>query len=274
MEAKKILIIEDEQVLADVLKAKLEKENYLVAVAYDGEDGYKKLLEWVPDLILMDIVMPKMNGYEILERKKAEGNQIPVIVISNSGQPVEIDKTKDLGAVDCLVKTQFDPGEVIVKVNNFLNQKGRTEGEMADEAARENGLENKKIKVLLVEDDKFLRDICGTKLLKEGFEVVQATDGQEVVKAIERERPDITLLDIVLPTMNGFDILSSIRSHANPDVAKTPVLMLSNLGQDDDVQKAMELGANDFLIKANFTTEEIARKIRKTLGISSDNKQN
>lgn len=270
MESKKILIIEDERVLADVLKAKLEKEGYILEVAYDGEDGYNKIISWTPDLILMDIVMPKMNGYEILERKKAEGNQVPVIVISNSGQPVELDKTKELGAVDCLVKTQFDPSEVIIKVNNFLKKEGGSEiasANLSQPATTGGG----KIKVLLVEDDKFLRDICGTKLIKEGFEVVQATDGQEVVRAIEKERPDITLLDIVLPTMNGFDILASIRSHANPEVAKTPVLMLSNLGQDDDVKKAMELGANDFLIKANFTTEEIARKIRKTLNLKTEN---
>ncbi len=268
------MIIEDEQVLADVLKAKLEKEGFTANVAYEGEDGFKKIVEWQPDLILLDIVLPKMNGYEILEKKREIGNNIPVIVISNSGQPVEIDKTKELGAIDCLVKTQFDPMEVIVKVRNYLNKDNSALSPATPDPNSIEGKANEKIKVLLVEDDKFLRDICGTKLIKEGFEVIQATEGQEVIGIIENEKPNIALLDIVLPSMNGFDILKNIRSHANPELARTPVLMLSNLGQDDDVRKAMELGANDFLIKANFTTQEIALKIRKTLGINSNNVQN
>lgn len=287
MDPKKILLIEDEQVLADVLDAKLKKEGYETNVAYEGEDGYKKINEWKPDLILLDIVLPKMNGYEVLEKMQAGNNKTPVIVISNSGQPVEIERTKKLGAVDHLVKTQFDPTEVITKVNDYLNLKAGITPEAAtptptapaastapETAPVAEGTSagtipsNGEIKVLLVEDDKFLRDICGTKLIKEGFQVVEAVDGQEVLKMIEKERPSIVLLDIVLPSMNGFEVLSQIRANANQDIAKTPVLMLSNLGQEDDVKKAMELGASDYMIKSNFTAQEIADKIKKTLNVA------
>lgn len=290
MDPKKILLIEDEQVLADVLDAKLKKEGYETNVAYEGEDGYKKINEWKPDLILLDIVLPKMNGYEVLEKMQAGNNKTPVIVISNSGQPVEIERTKKLGAVDHLVKTQFDPTEVITKVNDYLNLKAGTTTEAAptttpvptaptaptapEAVSATEGTpagtvpSNGEIKVLLVEDDKFLRDICGTKLIKEGFQVVEAVDGQEVLKMIEKEHPNIILLDIVLPSMNGFEVLSKIRANANQDIAKTPVLMLSNLGQEDDVKKAMELGASDYMIKSNFTAQEIADKIKKTLNVA------
>ena len=265
---KKILLVEDEQVLADVLISKLQKEGYETNVAYEGEDGYKKIVEWIPDLILLDIVLPKMNGYEILEKMQAASNKTPVIVISNSGQPVEIERTKKLGAVDHLIKTQFDPAEVITKVNEYLSigQTAATGPSIQPAAAPP--VEKRGIKVLLAEDDKFLRDICGTKLIKEGFQVVEAIDGQDVTKALEKEKPNIVLLDIVLPSVNGFEILAQILGNANPDIAKTPVLMLSNLGQEDDIKKAMELGANDYLIKSNFTTQEITDKIKKTLKIS------
>ena len=264
MSAKKILLIEDEQVLADVLDAKLKKEGYETNVAYEGEDGYNKLVEWKPDLVLLDIVLPKMNGYEILEKMQSAGNKTPVIIISNSGQPVEIERTKKLGAVDYLVKTQFDPAEVIIKVNNYLNQ---SESPTPKPVSATNETAKKNVKVLLVEDDKFLRDICGTKLIKEGFDIMEAIDGQEVIQILEKEKPNVILLDIVLPSVNGFEILTKIRSHSNPEIAKTQVLMLSNLGQDDDVKKAMELGASDYLIKSNFTTQEITDKIKKTLQI-------
>jgi DNA-binding response OmpR family regulator len=266
--AKKILLIEDEQVLADVLISKLQKEGYETNVAYEGEDGYKKILEWKPELILLDIVLPKMNGYEILEKMQAASNKIPVIVISNSGQPVEIERTKKLGAVDHLVKTQFDPAEVITKVNTYLNTGQTTPAAPPSPINPATPTENRGIKVLLAEDDKFLRDICGTKLMKEGFQVVEAIDGQDVIKVLSKEKPNIVLLDIVLPSVNGFEILAQIRGNANPEIAKIPVLMLSNLGQEDDIKKAMELGANDYLIKSNFTTQEITDKIKKTLKIN------
>jgi len=276
MSVNKILLIEDEQVLSDVLIAKLIKEGYETNVAYEGEDGYKKIEEWKPDLILLDIVLPKMNGYEILEKMQVDGNKTPVIIISNSGQPVEIERTKKLGAVDYLIKTQFDPTEVINKVNSYLNRTKGAETAPASQAA--GGIqtvspevqdpESQAIKVLLVEDDKFLRDICGTKLIKEGFHVIEAIDGQEVIKTMEKEKPNIILLDIVLPSVNGFEILSQIRSHPDKELAGIPVLMLSNLGQEDDVKKAMELGASDYMIKSNFTTQEITEKIKKTLKVS------
>jgi len=266
--AKKILLIEDEQVLADVLISKLQKEGYETNVAYEGEDGYRKIVEWKPELILLDIVLPKMNGYEILEKMQADGSKTPVIVISNSGQPVEIERTKKLGAVDHLIKTQFDPAEVITKVNEYLNAGQAGAPAPENQPAATPAAENRGIKILLAEDDKFLRDICGTKLIKEGFQVVEAIDGQDVAKALEKERPNIVLLDIVLPSVNGFEILAQIRGNTNPEIAKTPVLMLSNLGQEDDIKKAMELGANDYLIKSNFTTQEITDKIKKTLKIS------
>ena len=75
---------------------KISKIGYNTQVVYDGEEGINKIIEWTPDLILLDIVMPKMNGYEVLEKMKEKGIKIPVIIISNSGQPVEIEKTKKL----------------------------------------------------------------------------------------------------------------------------------------------------------------------------------
>jgi len=256
--AKKILVIEDEKVLSDVLRVKIEKEGYEVLVAYDGKEGYKQIKEWKPDLILLDILLPKMDGYEILENLKKEKIKTPVLVISNSGQPVEMEETKKLGAVDSLVKAQFEPAEVISKLRHYL---GEPEKKVEAKPVTPGNI----IKVLLIEDDKFLRSICMKKLAKEEFEIMEASDGEEALKLLETKVSDIILLDIVLPSMDGFEVLSKIKSHSNPEVAKVPVLMLSNLGQDEDVKKALDLGANDYLIKANFTTQEIVEKIRSTM---------
>jgi len=119
---KKILLVEDEEIMIDLLQRKLTKEGYEVSVARDGEEGLKLMREVKPALILLDIVMPKMGGFEVMEQmaKEPELRDIPVIVISNSGQPVELDKAQKLGAKDWLIKTEFDPQEVIEKVKKQL----------------------------------------------------------------------------------------------------------------------------------------------------------
>lgn len=116
--AKKILIIEDEEILLNLLQKKLTREGYEVSTAKDGDIGITKIRETKPDLILLDVMMPKMNGFEVMEElvKDKELKDIPVIIISNSGQPVEIERAKELGVRDWLIKTQFDPKEVIDKV--------------------------------------------------------------------------------------------------------------------------------------------------------------
>lgn len=121
---KKILLIEDEKLLADLLQRKLADQGYYVFVAGDGETGLQLVKEKRPDLVLLDLLLPRLNGLEVLEeiRNDEELRKIPVIIVSNSGQPVEIDKAKELGAKDWLVKTEFDPTEVVEKVKKQIGE--------------------------------------------------------------------------------------------------------------------------------------------------------
>ena len=116
---KKVLIIEDEKILSGLLDKKLKEVGYEISLAYDGEEGLQKMREEKPDLVLLDIIMPKKGGFEVLEERRQDNEikDIPVVIISNSGQPVEISKALDLGVKDYLIKTQFDPKEVVDKVN-------------------------------------------------------------------------------------------------------------------------------------------------------------
>jgi len=119
---KKIILIEDEEILINVLSKKLIKEGYEVTIARNGLEGLESMRKEKPDLVLLDIVMPKMGGFEVMEEMNKDENlkDISVIIISNSGQPVELDRAKELGAKDWLIKTDFDPQEVVEKVkNNF-----------------------------------------------------------------------------------------------------------------------------------------------------------
>jgi len=117
--------------------------------------------------------------------------------------------------------------------------------------------------ILVVEDDKFLRELISHKLLKEGFDIIEAFDGEDGIKKIKEQKPDLILLDLILPGIDGFEVLSKMKS--DQELVPIPVIILSNLGQKDDVEKGLKLGAVDYLIKAHFTPGEIVEKIRNIL---------
>ena len=120
MEKKKILIIEDEESLLMAIKSKLEIEGFDVVFAENGEDGEKMVYKEEPDLVLLYILLPKKDGFEVLESLRKKKNKVPVIIISNSGQPVEIERAIKLGIEDYLIKANFSPNDVMEKVKSAI----------------------------------------------------------------------------------------------------------------------------------------------------------
>jgi len=123
MDKKKILVVEDDNVLRDVLLEKLSRNGYDYRGAENGVVAMEKVVQYHPDLILLDILMPEKGGMEVLEElhNDAELSKIPVIVISNSGQPVEIERARELGAKAFLIKAVFEPSEVLEKIEKVLS---------------------------------------------------------------------------------------------------------------------------------------------------------
>ena len=117
--------------------------------------------------------------------------------------------------------------------------------------------------ILIIEDDKFLREMIAQRLQEEGYDVSMAVDGEEGIKKIQGEKPDLILLDLILPGIDGFEVLERMRKDS--ELAKIPVVILSNLGQKEEVERGLNLGAVDYLIKAHFTPREIIDKIKKVL---------
>ncbi len=118
--------------------------------------------------------------------------------------------------------------------------------------------------ILIVEDDEFLRSLAAKRLEKEGYKIAVAVDGESALTVAVEVKPGLVLLDLLLPGADGFEVLKRIRQN---EVVKTvPVIVFSNLGQRQDIDKARELGADDFLIKANFTLDDLAVKINQKLG--------
>ncbi len=124
-------------------------------------------------------------------------------------------------------------------------------------------MENKMVYVLLVEDDVFLAGIYQKKFEMEGYKISIAENGEKGLADAKKKKPDIILLDILLPKMDGFTVLKNLKADAS--TKDIPVILLTNLGQKDDVEKGLEAGASDYLIKAHFKPSEIVEKVKKVL---------
>ncbi|HLN18966.1 MAG TPA: response regulator [Patescibacteria group bacterium] len=122
-------------------------------------------------------------------------------------------------------------------------------------------MKEEKKKILIVEDDSFVMDIYRTKLIQEGMEVETADNGMEALKKIEKLQPDLILLDIVMPYVDGLEVLKKVR--AMEDKKNIPIVLLTNLSQKEEVDQGLALGANDYLIKSHFTPSEVLEKINK-----------
>jgi len=121
-----------------------------------------------------------------------------------------------------------------------------------------------KKKILIVEDDSFVVEVYSTKLLEMGYEVRVAQNGEEGLKMIDEEKPDLILLDIIMPVMGGVEMLEEL-SKKNK-VKKIPVILLTNVGEKESIQKVRNLGVRDYLIKSHFTPAEVIEKIKAVLG--------
>jgi len=132
---------------------------------------------------------------------------------------------------------------------------------------RYNNYMDDKKKILIIEDDKFLLKLYSDKLIREGFNVSMAITGEEGLSKVVQEKPDLVLLDIILPQKNGFEILSALK--LNPGLQHIPVIVLTNLGQESDIKTGMDLGAADYLVKTDFSITKLPEVVRKYLALAA-----
>lgn len=119
--------------------------------------------------------------------------------------------------------------------------------------------------ILIIEDDNFLQGLEAKKLIKEGYDVLTASDSKEAFSVLDSDKKiDLVLLDLLLPDVDGFSILKKIRD--NQRLKDTPVIIFSNLSEEKDIEKASKLGISEFMVKSNFTLDELAEKIKILFG--------
>lgn len=274
---KKIVIVENEEIFSAPLMERLGAEGYDVKLATDPGGAIATIASMHPDIAIIDVGMHEVDGFAILETLRSNSDtlvaQTPVVIASNTGDLMEISRALRFGIKDYFVKSGFDVELVVSKIRNKIGGQIPTAPTGAvvstqipivtkDETPPPTSIEiASATKLLIIEDDKFLRDLAIQKISKEGLTVVAAMDGEQGVAVAEKELPNIILLDILLPGIDGFEVLKRLR--ANPVFAKTYIAMLSNFGQREDIERALTSGADQFLVKANYTLDEIVQEVKK-----------
>lgn len=258
---EKILLAISDVVLTNILVERLRQVGYRVSVAIDGKDALKKMKELIPDLVLIDIVLSGKNGYDVLQEKSYDKfiTKIPVIVVSNSGVPVKMKLIPSTPTIkDFIIKTHIEPNDVLEKIEKTF---GRKYSYQTAEISTKNVNNIISKKILWVEDDKLLSTILTKKFETTEFSLVRVDDGEKAFEYLAKEIPDIIVLDIVLPKMNGLDVLQKIKM--DEKFRKIPVIMLSNMSRQSDLEKAKLLGAQKFMVKAAVSLDEIVSEVTR-----------
>ncbi len=267
---KKVLIVEDNTFLSNVISQKLSMRGATVKTYTNGLEGLAGVRTEKPDIVLLDILMPIMNGYEVLQVLHAEGltDKVPIIVISNSGQPVEIERIKSLGVREYLVKAEFGPDDVLQRIYQTLGIAPVTEPAVMGSAPTPvpDGTSAAPVmpKVLVVEDDPLLRNLLAMKLSNSNCPAMFSNDGLHVMELISTFEPNVIVLDLKLPGKDGFEVLKELKT--SETYKHIPVVIFSNNSIDEDREKAISLGAAAFHVKAMTDLSEFIKIIVKIAG--------
>ena len=117
--------------------------------------------------------------------------------------------------------------------------------------------------IMIIEDDRFLSSLMKARLEKDGFAVIQAFDGEEAIQSFKQQTPNLIILDLIMPKVTGFEVLQTIS--LTPQLEKIPVVILSNLAQDSDIEKARQLGAKDYFVKVKVSIDDLVGRIKSLL---------
>lgn len=268
--SKKILIIEDEPYLAEMYQMKFEMAGYAAVTAGNGEEGIAMAIKEQPDLILLDLIMPKKDGLEVLNEMKAkyETKKLKVFMLSNINQEDQKEKCLRAGADAYLVKASLTPTQLLEYVNGYFS--GLTPEIKKTSPAGKNGTTDlpandgkKHIKILLIEDQEDILHMYRMRLGKEGFDVETAKNGAWGLKLSKEIEFSVIVMDIMMPAMNGMQMLEEIRRDSKN--VNTPIIVLSNSAQDRDIETAKQHGATSFLLKSKITPVRLVKEIEKNL---------
>lgn len=244
---KKVLIIEDEPELVRALEVRLKTHDYDVITALDGEDGLRKAKEEHPDLVILDIMLPRIEGYEVCRRLKSDESckHIPIMMVTVKAQNKDKVKGLRMGADEYVVKP-FEWDDLLEKVNSLVGSKAT---------------------ILVTDDEPDLVKALTLRLESEGYSVVTASDGKESIEKVRESVPDLIILDVMMPGMDGFETCRRLRKDLDLDI---PIIMLTVKAEPGDKARCFQMGADVYIAKP-FDYNNLIHHVRELLEAHSLN---
>ena len=224
---KLILVVDDEENIRTFLNHELMKKGYSVIEASNGKEALDLARKRRPDLITLDINMPDISGFDVTAvlKNDEETKDIPILILSVIEDE---NKAYKLGANDCMTKP-FDNEKLVAKINKLLVGTKKT--------------------ILIVDDDKSLVKSVKYHLEHRGYSTCVAYDGKQALEMIETHHPDLIVLDIIMPNMDGYEVIKNLKS--NPDTANIHIVLMTGIEIDGGRVKALSVGATEYVKKSN-----------------------
>jgi len=284
---KTIILVENDPVVIKVYGSEFELEGFGVEVAPDGLVALKMLTAVRPDVVVVDLTIPKSNGTDVIKyiRSTPALKTIPVVILTKAYMTMTslVQQAAAIGADMALLKSSCTPGQLLEVINELLSRASRLNPTLRSGLPCRPRQPSRRLDrhnhgfcfstldrrftlhnvcraarttltmktIFLVEDDLVVIKVYAAKFLREGFSIEVAKDGLEAMKMLAAVRPDVVVLDLMMPKFNGVDVLRFIRS--NPALKDVPVIILSNAHMTSLAQEAAAIGAERSLLKSSCT---------------------
>jgi len=263
----KVVIVEDDPMISEIYQKKFADSGFDVSAVTSGEQVLTLAKQEKVDAILLDLIMPKMDGFEVIRRIRqgAFDPEIKIIVTSNLSAREDQDKALKLGANGFITKSEHSPSELVSEVKRLINQFS----EQKKNEVKLNGEANEKIpagkkkKILMIEDEDIIIEMFGGKLMQDGYDVVFARNGAWGVKEALKEKFDLYIMDMIMPAMTGEEMVTRLKMEV--ETKNVPIIMLSASVEDQYVKKMEGLGINAFFGKTQVTPSELSNKVEELL---------
>ena len=239
---EKILVIDDDIVFLDLINSRLIKEGYIVYTANSGEKGLRKAKQILPDIIILDIVMPDIDGWTVYKKLKNTPllSEIPVIIVTIGDYQK---MAKDFGVVDFLSKP------INWNVLSGILEKYKTI------------TSNRHI--LIVDDDVTTRIILNKMLIKDGWRVAEAENGKDAIQRIKDEKPELILLDLLMPVMDGFELLKILQ--ADDSMKGIPIIVITSKDLSEEDYAFLSDNVDRVIQKGKYTRKELIKRINTAI---------
>jgi two-component system cell cycle response regulator len=249
MDQKKILVVEDNELNMKLVKSLLSLSNFRCLEAGDAEKGISMASQEKPDLILMDIQLPGMDGLTATEKilEKEDLKDIPVIALTSYAMEGDKEKALTAGCKGYITKP-LDTRTFVTTISEFLDNQNLDE---------RNRTAPYKKKILTVDDDPLNLKLLNKILSTSEYKIICATNGQEAIERVQEEVPDIILLDIMMPGLNGYEVTKVLKG--NSKYKTIPIVLVTALDEEKEKAKGLEAGADEFINKPINAMELNAR---------------